>query len=249
MSSNLAGRTIWNQSLSPPPGGRFLCLSPQTGPFFGDATRLASASDRTLLTHPCSHDDVTMSRLTAAPQSRRQDRHERRRRSGHVGDELAVTPISWSRGSTCFNVRFSRRAPRGVPPLTISGPRRSTAFGDLPPQIGQRRHVPRCAPVSVAHERPGRNDPPPSKEPATSRPIGTCGVRHCAGTTTQQRSAPRTMTLPGTPREARPRVVLPVSKEAAARPNSVVAALHSTTRATTLSGRRWDARGVPEGRI
>jgi hypothetical protein len=189
-----------------------------------------------------------MSRLTAAPQSRHQGRHEWQRRSGHVGDELAVEPISWSQRSAYFSVRFSRRASRGVPPLTIGGPRHSTGFGDPPPQIDQRRHVPSGAPVSVAHEGPDRDGPPPPKEPEISRPIGTCRVRHCAGTTTQRRRTPRTMSLPGTPREARPRLVLPVSREAAARPNSVVAALHSTTRATTLFGRRWDAKGGPEGR-
>ena len=53
---------------------------------------------------------------------------------------------------------------------------------------------------------------------------GTCGVRHCAGTTTQRRNAPRTMSLPGTPREARLWLVLPFSREAAARPSSGVAA-------------------------
>jgi hypothetical protein len=56
------------------------------------------------------------------------------------------------------------------------------------------------------------------------------------------------MSLPGTPREARFWLVLPSSREAAARPTSVVAAPQSTTRATALIGRRWGANGDPEGR-
>lgn len=68
----------------------------------------------------------------------------------------------------------------------------------------------------------------------TGASLGTCGVRHCAGTTSRRGRAFRTMTLPGTPREARLIPAFSVTKEAAARPNSVVAAAplnHSSDRA------------------
>jgi len=76
---------------------------------------------------------------------------------------------------------------------------------------------------AVLETSAGRRQRSPRTPLRTARHLGTCGVRHCAGAATQRQSAPRTMSLPGTPREARPRPFVAVTKQAAARPNSVVA--------------------------
>ena len=52
-----------------------------------------------------------------------------------------------------------------------------------------------------------------------------CRARHCAGGTPRQRLPPRTMSVPGTPREQRSEQRVPAQKEAAARAISVVAIL------------------------
>jgi hypothetical protein len=109
-------------------------------------------------------------------------------------------------GSTPFSVRFSRRSSRGLPPLTIGGP-------SAPPTsaIGRRRLI------KDGTSRGLRNS---QRRTRRSPHIGTCGVQHCAGTTTQRRGAPRAMLLPGTPREAPPCLVLSFSKEAAGVPSA-----------------------------
>jgi len=56
-----------------------------------------------------------------------------------------------------------------------------------------------------------------------------CLVRKCAGGPLRPRGALRTITLPGTPREARRAQAFPATKEAAACAISVVAALPATT--------------------
>ena len=54
----------------------------------------------------------------------------------------------------------------------------SANFSDPPPQIDQRRHVPRGAPFSAAQEAAVRNDPPPSREQHVVR---TCRLRRFRG--------------------------------------------------------------------
>jgi hypothetical protein len=154
--------------------------------------------------------------------------------------------MSRSQGFTCFSLRVSRRASRGVPPLTIGG------LSAPPDSAIRRRRLVKDGtsrggvPFSVAHESADRDDDlPPSGELRV--PSGRAGYGMCRNNIPAARHVSH-IPLPGTPREARLRVVLPFSKEAAARPNSVVAALQSTARATALFGRRWDARGGPEGR-
>jgi hypothetical protein len=121
----------------------------------------------------------------------------------------------------------------------LHGKRASSRFFRL------RGRPPAHAEGHLQHALNSRDRPERHRERRLPRDVrGTTLCRHHDPTTQR----PRTMSLPGTPREARLIPALPSSRQAAARPNSVVAALQSATRATALFGRRWDARGGPEGR-
>ena len=87
-------------------------------------------------------------------------------------------------------------------------------------------------------------DPQHVVKPST----GTCRVRHCAGKIVRRHGSSRTMATPGNPRAERSGIVLPVSREAAARTIGVVAAPPIDLLATTPMVRRWAAGGGPEGR-
>ena len=102
------------------------------------------------------------------------------------------------------------------------------------------------APPPHAFFRAPKRRPIPDTKHAAHR---ECRVRNCAGTTTRQSETLRTITLPGTPRRRRWEHLFPF----ASRPPFARAAwspsLQFTHRTTTLLTRRWDAGGVPEGRI
>jgi hypothetical protein len=104
-------------------------------------------------------------------------------------------------------------------------------FEDLPQRTQRtQRRAPGLnqveRPINPGRRRRDRRhcvDVAPSEELVTSRPIGTCRVRNVP----EQHSGDECdshIPLPGTPREARLWLVPPSTKEAAARPKSVVAA-------------------------
>ena len=87
---------------------------------------------------------------------------------------------------------------------------------------------------------------------AEIRPPSGCRARYCAGTNPRRRVTLRTMALPGSP-GTRDEVCSTGTEAGRRRSSSVVAALQSTTHATTLLGRRWVAgtptrHSDPEGR-
>ena len=79
-------------------------------------------------------------------------------------------------------------------------------------------------------------------------------ARYCVPTTNRQRTTPRTIVLPGTPREARSGTALPARKEAAARPSSVVTHFPASSNdhaARATLGRQGASQkaGVPGSRV
>ncbi len=99
------------------------------------------------------------------------------------------------------------------------------------------RPPPQCPPTLIWFRNRGR------PEHAENRAPSGCRVRHCAGTTTRLRPAPRTMALPGSPGEL-DAVCSPGYEAGRRRTIGVVAALP----ASHARPRRWCDAGAP-GRI
>jgi len=87
----------------------------------------------------------------------------------------------------------------------------------------RQKHSRREPNATAATETVAVVEPKALPEHANNAPTRMCRVRNCAGAALRQRSALRTITLPGTPREARSWTALPAQREAAARASSVVA--------------------------